>query len=59
MSSDRRYRSAMPRAHVLKEIEDCAGKQFDPAFAEIFLTMDLSSYDALVAHHRAQDNKAA
>ena len=59
MSSDRRYRSAMPRAHVLKEIEDCAGKQFDPAFAEIFLTMDLSSYDALVAQHRAQDSKAA
>lgn len=59
MSSDRRYRSALPRAQVLKEIEDCAGKQFDPAFADIFLTMDLSSYDALVAQHRAQDSKAA
>lgn len=59
MSSDRRYRSAMPRNQVLQEIANCSGKQFDPAFAEIFLTIDLSIYDNLVAHHRAQDNKAA
>ncbi|MEE9131447.1 MAG: HD domain-containing phosphohydrolase [Phycisphaerales bacterium] len=59
MSSDRRYRSAMTRQQVLNEIADCAGTQFDPRFAKVFLTLDLTEYDALVASHRAQDSEAA
>ncbi len=59
MSSDRRYRSALPREQVLQEIAECAGSQFDPHLAEVFKTVDLADYDALVARHRAQDTKAA
>jgi HD-GYP domain-containing protein (c-di-GMP phosphodiesterase class II) len=59
MSSDRRYRSAMTRQQVLNEIADCTGTQFDPHFAKVFLTLDLTEYDALVARHRAQGSEAA
>ena len=59
MSSDRPYRSALARQHVLNEIADCAGTQFDPHFAKIFLTLDLTEYDALAASHRAQESEAA
>ena len=59
MSSDRRYRAAMTRQHVLNEIADCAGTQFDPQFAKVFLTLDLTEYDALIARHRAHDIRAA
>ncbi len=59
MSSDRRYRSALPREQVLQEIAECAGSQFDPHLAEVFKKVDLAEYDALVARHRAQDTKAA
>ena len=59
MSSDRRYRSALSRERVLQEIVDCSGSQFDPHLAEVFLTVDLADYDAMVARHRARDTKAA
>jgi len=59
MSSDRPYRSAMTRQRVLNEIANCTGTQFDPNFATVFLTLDLTGYDALVARHRAQDIRAA
>ena len=59
MSSDRPYRSAMTRQRVLNEIADCTGTQFDPHFATVFLTLDLTGYDALVASHRAQKSRAA
>jgi hypothetical protein len=53
MSSTRSYRAAMPREHVLKEVETCAGTQFDPALARAFLQMDLTEYDRMVARHAA------
>lgn len=61
MSSNRAYRSAMPREKVLAEIERCSGSQFEPRLAEAFLRLDLSDYDAAVKDHAAQDvsNKAA
>lgn len=61
MSSNRAYRSAMPRAKVLAEIEKCSGSQFEPRLAEAFLRLDLSEYDAAVKNHAAQDshNQAA
>jgi HD-GYP domain-containing protein (c-di-GMP phosphodiesterase class II) len=37
MTSDRAYRRAMPAEDALEEIDRCAGSQFDPELAEIFL----------------------
>ncbi|HEY33658.1 MAG TPA: response regulator [Dehalococcoidia bacterium] len=37
MTSDRPYRSAMSPASVIREIEQCAGTQFDPAVVRAFL----------------------
>lgn len=59
MSSNRAYRPAMPREKVLDEIRKCAGAQFDPILAKIFVTLDFSKYDEMVAHHRAQEAYAA
>lgn len=49
MSSTRAYRPAMPREKTLAEIERCAGAQFDPQLAILFLTLDLTEYDRMVA----------
>lgn len=54
MSSTRSYRAAMPRAAVLAEIQKCAGAQFDPAMAKVFVTLDFAEYDRMVAMHSAQ-----
>lgn len=51
MSSNRAYRSALSRDEVLAEIEKCAGAQFDPELAKIFLSVDLSSFDELLSRH--------
>jgi len=53
MSSNRTYRAALPRAKVLSEIRACAGAQFDPRMAEVFVTMDFAPYDRAVAKHRS------
>lgn len=59
MSSNRAYRSAMPREKVLAELVRCKGTQFDPAVVEAFLRIDLSVYDAMVARAAAQRQAAA
>jgi len=51
MSSTRTYRPAMPRSSVLAEIAKCGGSQFDPELAQVFVTLDLSVYDQMVARH--------
>jgi response regulator RpfG family c-di-GMP phosphodiesterase len=58
MSSNRAYRPAIPREKVLREIADGAGTQFDPELAKIFLTLDLTDFDAAVARHHAQEAAA-
>lgn len=59
MSSNRSYRSALPREKVLAEIARCAGTQFDPAVVEAFGKLDLEQYDGLVVKHAAIERKAA
>ncbi|MFG0292999.1 MAG: HD-GYP domain-containing protein [Phycisphaerales bacterium JB050] len=54
MSSNRAYRSAMTRDTVLGEIEKCAGTQFDPELAMLFIQMDFGEYDRMVARHVRQ-----
>lgn len=49
MSSTRSYRPAMPREHVLREIERGAGSQFDPRIVDAFRAVDLAGYDDLLA----------
>jgi HD-GYP domain-containing protein (c-di-GMP phosphodiesterase class II) len=44
MSSNRTYRGALPHDHVLGEIRRCAGAQFDPQLAQIFLTLDFTPF---------------
>ncbi len=39
MTSDRAYREAMPVAEARKELQRCAGSQFDPLIVETFLGM--------------------
>jgi len=54
MSSNRAYRSAMTRDTVLAEIAKCAGSQFDPELAPMFVEMDFDEYDRMVARHVRQ-----
>ncbi len=53
MSSTRTYRESLSRSEVLREIRQCAGAQFDPDLAPVFVKLDFSGYDRLVAEHRA------
>lgn len=53
MSSTRSYRSALPRTAVLAEIRKCAGMQFDPRLAGLFVKLDFSEYDRMAALHAA------
>jgi HD-GYP domain-containing protein (c-di-GMP phosphodiesterase class II) len=39
MTSDRPYRRALTRDQALAEIERCAGTQFDPRIAQVFLEL--------------------
>jgi len=56
MKSNRSYRSAMPNDQVLEEIRRCAETQFDPALANVFVKLDLSGYEQMVAKHLAEDS---
>ena len=49
MSSSRTYRSAMPREKVFEELDRCRGSQFDPSIVSVFLGMDFTEYDRLLA----------
>jgi HD-GYP domain-containing protein (c-di-GMP phosphodiesterase class II) len=40
MTTSRTYRAALPLPLALAEIRRCAGTQFDPALAEMFLRLD-------------------
>jgi HD-GYP domain-containing protein (c-di-GMP phosphodiesterase class II) len=53
MSSTRTYRPALPLETVLEEIGRCAGAQFDPALAKVFVTLDFSPYRQAVEEQAA------
>lgn len=54
MSSNRAYRTGMPRDKVFAEFRNCAGSQFDPELVEPFLSLNFAIYDRMVAKHKAQ-----
>jgi len=58
MSSNRAYRDAMPRAKALEEIVRCAGTQFDPELAPLFVRLDFSRYDEMVQQAGPQSKAA-
>lgn len=57
MSSTRTYRPTLSRPDVLKEIVDCAGTQFDPELAPIFVRLDFSEFDRMFAEHSVRERK--
>jgi HD-GYP domain-containing protein (c-di-GMP phosphodiesterase class II) len=59
MSSTRSYRPAMTREAVLAEIRKCAGTQFDPSLAPIFISLDFSEYDAALPQRQSPGAAAA
>jgi HD-GYP domain-containing protein (c-di-GMP phosphodiesterase class II) len=59
MSSTRSYRAAMSREQVLSEIQHCAGAQFDPSLAPLFVNLDFTEFDRLLAQHTPVEAKAA
>lgn len=59
MSSNRSYRSAMPREKVLAELEKCKGTQFDPDVVDAFMKIDLVVYDQMVAEEAASSTSKA
>ncbi|MFN0132189.1 MAG: HD-GYP domain-containing protein [Phycisphaerales bacterium] len=54
MSSNRSYRSAMPRDRVLAEIAKNVGVQFDPDLAALFVRLDFAEFDAMFGRHSSQ-----
>jgi HD-GYP domain-containing protein (c-di-GMP phosphodiesterase class II) len=57
MSSTRTYRATLSRPEVLQEIVDCAGTQFDPELAPIFVKLDFTEFDRLFAEHRVRERR--
>lgn len=45
MTTDRPYRKAMTSAVALDEIRRCAGSQFDPEIAKLFVAMDTDKWE--------------
>lgn len=55
MSSNRSYRSAMKHEDTLQEIRRCAGAQFDPKLAELFVKLDFEPFYGMIREHQAQE----
>ncbi|MCH7798650.1 MAG: HD-GYP domain-containing protein [Planctomycetes bacterium] len=55
MSSTRTYRATLSRPEVIQEILDCAGTQFDPELAPVFVKLDFSEFDRLFEEHRIRE----
>ncbi len=51
MSSNRTYRRALMLEQVLGEVTRCAGSQFDPDLAALFVAMDFDPFRKLLATH--------
>ncbi len=47
MTSDRPYRKALSFESAINEVRSCAGSQFDPSIAEVFLQIPIESWIAI------------
>jgi HD-GYP domain-containing protein (c-di-GMP phosphodiesterase class II) len=59
MCSSRSYRKAIPREQVLAEIRRCAGTQFEPRLAEVFVGLDFREFDRLLGGEQPESLAAA
>jgi HD-GYP domain-containing protein (c-di-GMP phosphodiesterase class II) len=59
MSSNRTYRKSMQLDCVMDEIRRCAGAQFDPVLAEVFVSLDFTPFFDLIEKHQAQQQRDA
>lgn len=59
MSSNRTYRALMDRARVLQEIKDCAGTQFDPEMADVFVGLDFGDFDRMIESHQQDQGQGS
>ena len=57
MTSNRTYRKALPLEVALTEIHRCSATQFDPALAEVFLSISVDQLRLLLRDHRDQAKK--
>ena len=53
----RRHRPTLSRPEVLQEIVDCAGTQFDPELAPLFVKLDFSEFDRLAVEHHDRERE--
>jgi HD-GYP domain-containing protein (c-di-GMP phosphodiesterase class II) len=54
MTSSRTYRKALPLEVALAEIRRCAGTQFDPALADVFVQVGADRFRELLTDHKEQ-----
>ncbi len=54
MSSNRTYRQALSLQQVLAEISRCAGAQFDPDLAQVFVKLDFTEFQQMLREHQRQ-----
>lgn len=59
MSSNRTYRKSLDHAKVLSEVRRCAGTQFDPQLAEVFVKLDFTPFHESIRKHQAQQQADA
>ena len=57
MTSNRTYRSALPLEVALAEIRRCAGTQFDPRLAEVFLRTSADEYREMLRDHQQKSRR--
>jgi HD-GYP domain-containing protein (c-di-GMP phosphodiesterase class II) len=53
MSTNRTYRRALKHEDVMAEIERCAGSQFDPDLAKVFMKLNFDPFFEMVQKHQA------
>lgn len=56
MSSNRKYQSGQERQKVLAEIASCRGTHFDAELADLFVGLDFSEYDRMLASEAGQED---
>jgi putative nucleotidyltransferase with HDIG domain len=54
MTSSRTYRKALPLEVALAEIRRCSGTQFDPALADVFVSVGADRFRELLIDHKKQ-----
>lgn len=57
MSSNRTYRKSLAHEQVIAEITRCAGSQFDPQLAALFVKLDFTQFFESIERHQAMQTR--